>query len=384
MKNIDLAALIALRKRLHSLPEVSGNEKNTAAMIESALRPTQPAQLMTQLGGHGLMAVYDSGIAGPCVLLRADIDALPIAEENDFDYKSKHKGVSHKCGHDGHSTILLGVAQRLYSAPPKSGKVALLWQPAEENGMGAAAVMADERWPLIQPDYVFALHNLPGFPAGQIVVKDQTFTAAVNSIILYLKGKTSHAAEPENGINPAKALAELIEKSLALAYNEPDSDAMRVVSIVYAELGEKAYGISAGNASLHLTLRCWNDEQLRLLEADIVQLAQEVAHKEHLALDWEYTQSFHANQNDEAAVAVVKKAATHAKLDTYVKPRPFKWGEDFGLFTARYRGCMFGLGAGENLPALHNPDYDFPDEILTPGIAVFSEIIHQILNQEDV
>jgi len=156
------------------------------------------------------------------------------------------------------------------------------------------------------------------------------------------------------------------------------------VTIVCVKLGELAYGISAGDAELHLTVRCWNDNNLRELEADIVTLAEKIAREEQLQVAFEYTQSFHANQNNPEAVQVVRNAAQNHAMDLLEKRSPFKWGEDFGLFTAKYKGCMFGLGAGESVPALHNPDYDFPDEITESGVTIFSQILHEILELKDV
>lgn len=382
--NLNFEELTKLRKFFHENPELSCEEKSTAKTLHEQLEKAQPTLIIPKLGGHGILAVFDSGKPGPTVVLRADMDALPIQEINDFEHQSKMPGVSHKCGHDGHSAMLVGTAQVLAQHPPLRGKVALLFQPAEENGVGAAAVLVDEKWTVIEPDWIFALHNLPGFKAGEIVVREHTFTAAVNSIIIKLKGKTSHAAEPEHGLNPALALSKIIDGSLAFDLNDPENEAMRVVTIVSVTLGELAYGISAGNAELHLTVRCWNDENLRQLEADIVSLAKRVALEEGLQVAIDYTQSFHANQNHPEAVQVVKLAAQNAKIALLEKRTPFKWGEDFGLFTAKYRGCMFGLGAGETMPALHNPDYDFPDEITESGVLIFSHILHEILELKDV
>ena len=378
--NINFERLTQFRRKLHQNPELSGHESWTAKQLVEELKKCEPDQIWTHVGGHGVVAAFDSGFDGPKVMLRADMDALPIQEVNTFEYRSKFQNVSHKCGHDGHSTILLGVAQFLQQQPPKKGKVLLLFQPAEENGEGARAVIEDEKWQEMQPDYVFALHNLPGFPLGQIVVKPNTFTASVNSLIIHLKGKTSHAAEPEHGLNPALALAKIIEQVLKLANNDAEDEAMRVITVVHIHLGELAYGISAGQGSLHLTLRCWNDEHLEKLEKDIRETAKKNALEERLEVSFEETQRFHANQNDAEAVTWVRKAAQAANLDLLDKKMPFKWGEDFGLFTAKYPGCMFGLGGGESLPALHNPDYDFPDEITPSGVQIFTQIINQILN----
>lgn len=376
--NIDLKLLTNFRKELHANPELSEHEKNTSERILAQISKTKPDELLTQVGGYGIIATWKSEKAGPHVLFRADMDALPIEEENTFDYMSKNKGVSHKCGHDGHSTILCGVADFISQNKPESGKISLLWQPAEENGEGAKAILEDPKFKNIKPDFVFALHNLPGYPLHEVVCKEDVFTAAVNSIIISLKGKTSHAAEPEHGINPALALAKILEESILMDYNKPEKSDMRVVTPVFLEMGKKAYGISAGNAEIHLTLRCWNNDNLRKLEIDIEDLATSIANKHNLKVNFEYTQTFHSNINNPEALEFVKNACRINKLNLTEREYPFKWGEDFGLFTTKFKGCMFGLGSGENSPALHNPDYDFPDEILLTGIQMFTSIYTEI------
>jgi metal-dependent amidase/aminoacylase/carboxypeptidase family protein len=151
---------------------------------------------------------------------------------------------------------------------------------------------------------------------------------------------------------------------------------------VYVEMGEKAYGISAGEASVHLTLRCWNDENLHALEKSITTLSSDVAKKHQLQISFDYTQTFHANMNELSATNFVRQSAAKQNLKLTERTYPFKWGEDFGLFTSRFKGCMFGLGSGENSPALHNPDYDFPDELIKTGVTIFSGIINQLNNNE--
>lgn len=371
---IDYELLRDFRRTLHSHPEVSGEEKETSRRIRAFLLNTNADSIESDIGGYGIVATWDSGKPGKHLLFRADMDALPIEEENDLDYISKNKGVSHSCGHDGHSTILCGLAFFISQNRPSSGKVSLLFQPAEENGEGAKAMLADPKFKPFKPDLVFALHNLPGYPQGTVVLKKGNFTAAVNSLVINLKGKTAHAAEPENGVNPALALAEILQQSIAMENNKAAREDMRVVTPVFVELGEKAYGISAGKASIHLTLRCWNDDYLRKLEKDIEDLTIAIAERHRLKVDFDYTQTFHANVNHPEAFNVLQKAVANSGLTAIERAYPFKWGEDFGLFTNEFNGCMFGIGSGENSPALHNPDYDFPDNITPDGVRVFSEI----------
>ncbi|MGI8893871.1 MAG: amidohydrolase [Bacteroidia bacterium] len=372
-----LQQLKELRKELHKNPELSGSEKETSERIKLFLQQCNPDEIINEVGGYGIIATWNSGNKGEEILLRAELDALPIDEINDFEHKSQVAAISHKCGHDGHSAILCGVAKYLSLNTLKKGKVRLLFQPAEENGEGAKAMLQDEKFNSITPGYIFALHNLPGYPLHSVVLKENIFTASVSSIIINLQGKTSHAAEPEHGINPAIAVAEILKESIAKENNNPEREDMRVITPVYIELGEKAYGVSAGKASVHLTLRCWTDEFLNQLEKVIESLSTNIAEKYLLKVSFEYTQRFHANINDAAALNVIRNAAKINNINLIERSYPFKWGEDFGLFTTRFRGCMFGLGAGEECPALHNPDYDFPDELIESGVKIFTGIINE-------
>lgn len=370
--------LIHLRRLLHANPEVSGCEENTAACITGFLKKLNTDQIITNIGGYGILALFDSGKPGPTLLFRADMDALPIQELNEFPHRSVINGVSHKCGHDGHTAILCGLAEKIAAEKPATGKVYLLFQPAEETGAGAAKVVADTKF-TVNPDFVFALHNLPGYETGNIVVRDGLFSAAVNSIIIRLKGKTAHAAEPEFGINPAKAISEIIAAADTLNHNHPEDENFQLVTPVHLNMGTTAYGISAGEAELHYTLRCWDNDRLRTLESTLLNHAEETASKFGLTCDHEFTQTFYANNNNKYANDVVRLSAQQNGFTVEEKPVPFKWAEDFGYFTSKYKGCMFGLGAGKDQPALHNPDYDFPDSITAAGIAIFYSITKNLL-----
>ena len=367
--------LIELRRHVHQHPEISGEEIKTAASVLAYFKELNYTSIETQLGGHGILVLFDSGKEGKTLLFRAELDGLPIQEENNLPYQSTITGKGHQCGHDGHLTMLAGVGSCLSENPIKKGKVYLLFQPAEENGEGAKAVMGDPRFKNLTIDEAYALHNLPGYPLGQIVVKENTFTAAVNSIVIQLKGKTSHAAEPEKGFNPSLAVAQILEGIESIQNNRPELEDFRLATPIYLRMGSQDYGISAGEAEIHLTLRSWTDEGLEELQNLIIELAPKACKKHGLEFEHHFLAHFFANGNEKTCVDSVRKAAITAKLDLHEQAFPFKWGEDFGIFTTKFDGCMFGLGSGENQPALHNPDYDFPDELIPTGIAIFTEII---------
>jgi amidohydrolase len=376
--SIPINELKRFRRELHKFPELSGQEMATAKRVVNFLKPFKPDQLIENIGGTGVAAIYDAGNEGPVVLIRCELDALPIAEINDFEYRSVYPGLGHKCGHDGHMAIVCGLATQLAQTRPQKGRVVLLFQPAEEDGRGAAAVLADQQFEAIRPDYVFALHNLPGYPLHEVVCRPESFTAAVRSMIVQFKGKTAHAGEPEMGINPALAIAEFMQKSLSLQ-RPPEKDDFALVTPIQIEMGEEAYGISAGEGEVKLTLRTWNNVNLDDLSNRLQNIAKEAAQQHGLGLDIKWTQEFAANQNAAKMVELVEQVAKQHQLNYQNKATPFKWGEDFGLFTKRFPGAMFGIGGGEGLPALHNPDYDFPDELIPTGVNLFHGIIQQLL-----
>ena len=199
-------------------------------------------------------------------------------------------------------------------------------------------------------------------------------------MIIDLYGKESHAAEPEQGINPALAVSEILCECISMDNNKPEQDDMKVITPVFVELGEKAYGISAGKASVHFTLRAWDDTILRGLENEIEKVCKRIATDHRLKIKFKYLQTFYASNNDSEAVDIIRTSGNNLGLKVTEKEYPFKWGEDFGLFTSRFKGCMLGLGASENIPALHNPDYDFPDELIETGVNIFTDIINQLTN----
>lgn len=372
--------LIRLRQELHKHPEVSGNESKTAQRILDFLSNYSPNELITNIGGEGILAIYKGREKGKSILFRCELDALPIKEINSFDYKSVHEGISHKCGHDGHMAILCGLAKKLHEIPLEKGTVMLLFQPAEEDGNGATRVINDSKFDDIKPDFAFALHNLPSYKKHQIIIKDATFTCAVNSMIIKLHGKTSHAGEPENGINPALAIAEIIQAFNSKINTDLTSKDYCLITPIHIEMGEKAYGVSAGFGEAHFTIRSNSNEQMRNIELILEKSVKEIASKFNLKTNIDWTQSFQANENNVEAANFIRKATSNLDLNVFEKELPFTFGEDFGLFTQKFKGAMFGLGSGENTPALHNPDYDFPDEIIETGVNVFHQITKEILN----
>ncbi|GJQ62214.1 MAG: peptidase M20 [Melioribacteraceae bacterium] len=361
----DINKFVKLRHLLHRNAETAGEEKVTNNILNEFISTTSPDLQIDKIGGYGLAAVYNGQNPGKTVLIRADIDALPIEEINDFEYRSQNSGRSHKCGHDGHSTILSYLGEFLGANRPKKGNVVLLFQPAEETGDGAAKVLADKKFSHVKPDLVFGFHNLPGFNKNEIIIKDGVFAAASRGYIARLEGKTSHAAEPENGISPAPALAEIITETYSLVDNTEFSD-LTLLTIIHARLGEIAFGTSPGYAEYMATLRAFENEDIEKLNKQVSEICKEVTGKYSLSLSEELTEVFPATVNDRTLADSIREVGLSSGYELNEIRSPFKWSEDFGHFTSNYPGCYFGIGAGKDVSQLHNPDYDFPDEII-PG-----------------
>lgn len=382
---MPVADLRRHRRCLHRLAEPSGQERKTASYVATQLAKHEPAALLTGLAGHGVAASITSptGAAGPKVLLRAELDAVAVPEADARDPAAGRRRVAHKCGHDGHMAILLGVAGALASRPPTRGRVILLFQPAEETAAGAAALRADARFRALEPDWLFALHNLPGHALGHVVVRSQTFTAGSAGLRIRLRGRTAHAAQPELGCSPDAALAALIPALVALPVAWEKQERLCLVTVTHARLGEPTFGVAPGEAEILATLRADDDEVLAALRRDAAELALAVARRHGLDGELSWEEVFPVTWNDPAAVAVVKRASVATGLRV-VRPHesPFRWSEDFGVLARLGRGALFGLGAGRRHPVLHAENYDFNDELLQPGVELLIQIVRELTESD--
>lgn len=373
---MNIQPIITLRRHLHKFPETSGEEEQTSSFIKEKLADLCPEASIHKLGKYGVLASIEGKASGKHILLRCELDALPIEEINDFDHRSTYAGKGHKCGHDGHMAILLAVASYYHQNKLSYGKVSLLFQPAEEIGEGAQEVLSDPNFAKVcDPDYVFALHNVPGYALHKVIYKEQNFTPSVISADVMLIGKTSHAAEPEKGINPAYAISDIIKELEKVENVDQSTDSFGIITHIHISLGSRAYGTSAGMAEMGFTLRTWSNKQMNILKDKFKQVIMQVCDKKDLKFKIEWSQEFRAIQNHTICVNMIKNASDDLNLTSEVKDRPFKWGEDFGLFTEKYPGAMFAIGAGEGVPALHNPDYDFPDDLIETGMNMFVQIV---------
>ncbi len=365
--------IIKLRQELHKHPEVSNKEYNTSERIINYVKKFNPDELI-KLGETGVAFVFNGKEQGKTVVFRAELDALPIREMSGLKYSSVNDHIAHSCGHDGHMAILTGLAQRVSENRPARGRVVLLFQPAEEVEQGARDVVENQKFINFKPDYLFALHNVPGFEKHQIILKKGSFASASKGMTIKLRGKTAHAAEPQNGISPANAISEIIKKLHELGANKTPFKDFVLLTIIHIQLGEISFGTSPGYAEIRVTLRAFENEDMDLLTRSCEKLITEISKAEKLACEFLYSEAFPATVNNDECVRIVERSAKHLGLTIENIEKPFKWSEDFGYFTQKYDACYFGLGSGKNQPPLHNPDFDFPDEIIETGINIFNSI----------
>lgn len=383
LTNRDIVELTEFRQVLHRYPEVSGAEEQTARRIVNALADTEPDTVIAGLGGHGVAAVWAGAKPGPTVMFRAELDALPILELTGLPHGSTLPGTAHLCGHDGHMAILLALARLIARQRPARGRVVLLFQPAEEDGSGAAAVIADPRFAGIAPDWAFALHNMPGLALGQAMLAPGPANCASMGLKITLTGKTAHASQPEAGLSPALAMAALMPALMALA---PDAGAegevgprFRLVTLTHARLGEPAFGIAPGAGEVWATLRTREDTGMADLLEAAETLAQDQAARHGLQLALTAHDVFAACDNDAEATAHLARGLAVAGIVQISRGLPFRASEDFGRFGAGARAAMVFLGAGVGVPMLHNPDYDFPDALIPQGSALFAAVLRDLL-----
>lgn len=375
----DIAAATAFRRELHRFPEISNAEAQTAGRVEAFVARTGPDRILTGLGGHGLAAVYEGAAPGRTLLLRAELDALPIEELSGVAHASTVPGTSHMCGHDGHMAILAALARVFGRERPGRGRVVLMFQPAEETGDGAAGVTADPRYEEIRPDFALSLHNLPGVPLGHVRLKAGVVNCASRGLKVELTGRTAHSSMPETGVSPMAAVAALMPRLQALGAGTFASDDFAMATLTHCRMGEPVFGIAPGQAEIRVTLRTRLDERMDELCAGAEALLREAAHSNGLGLTFDYHEIFPASLNAPQAVALLRAALDAEGVPHDERDLPMRASEDFGRFGHASPSAMFFLGAGERHPQLHNPDYDFPDELIPVGARVFLRVAADLL-----
>jgi amidohydrolase len=366
-----LERVAALRRELHSHPELSGREAWTRRRLMDFLKENTALELFDR--GRWFYALYKAGAGRPSIAFRADFDALPIDETISLPYGSIFPGVSHKCGHDGHSASLAAFAMEI-DRKGAGKNIYFVFQHAEETGEGAA-----ECAPLIEEagiSEVFSYHNVPGLPERAVGVKDGVVCCASTGMIIHLKGAPCHASQPEDGRNPAFAMAELV---LSIPeFTDPEGyRGLAMATLIRIDLGEEAFGMSAGEGRLLLTIRGEYDEELDGLKGKLENRAGSLARKYGLEYEVQYRDSFFATVSHETSAGKVRGAAKELGLPLFEGERPARGSDDFGAFTRRCSGAFFSIGCGESRPGLHTTEYDFNDAIIPAAVDMYAAIAKQ-------
>lgn len=369
-----LNQIINFRKELHKNPELSGKEFDTQKRITEFVKKYKPDEIFP-IAKTGLVVVFNGKEEGKTIIFRADIDALQINEKNKtLEYKSVNQGVAHLCGHDGHTAILIAFAKKVSENRPQKGKAVLLFQPAEETGQGALSVLNDEIFKKIKPDFIFGFHNLPGFKKHEIIIKKGTFSSASKGVIIKLKGKTAHAANPEKGINPAITVSILINFIHHQINQHHQFSELAFATITHIRVGKPTFGVSPGNAEIFLTLRAFKNKDMEKMTFLLKNKLKVISKQKKLKCDISYTEVFPPIINNNGLAKNIANEAIKASFKVKKLKFPFKWSEDFAWFTQKYKGMYFGIGVGKNIANLHNPNYDFPDDIIETGANILDLI----------
>ncbi|MBO6585285.1 MAG: amidohydrolase [Gracilimonas sp.] len=375
----DLQDVINLRRTLHRYPELSNLEFETSKRISAFINALNPDEEIS-ISKTGKAFVFEGEEPGETLIFRCELDALPIQEKSNLAYRSSIPGVAHLCGHDGHMAIIARLGQLISQNRPKKGKAVLLFQPAEENYLGAKDVVESKEFHALSPDYIFALHNIPGVKKDTVLLKTGSFTAASCGFTVKLDGRTSHAAEPQNGLNPYYTATDIIDQILELANdNRSAFSDHTIATLIYIRLGEVAFGVSPGSLEMGITLRAYQNEDLDLLCNKSEAIVADLAEENGLDFEWSYSEIYPATLNDADCVGMISDSAKANELTLQQMDHPNNWSEDFAYFTATNKGAQFGFGAGESLPPLHNPGYDFPDDIIEPAALTFFSIYKEKL-----
>jgi len=395
----NLQSISLLRKHIHAHPELAFEEKKTSNTLINFLQSLKnPPNIITDIGGTGFIAIFDFDEADGAdenkdvktVIFRCELDAVPVEEKNAFSHISKNCGVSHKCGHDGHMAIMAGLGLLLSDHyRPESGRVVLLFQPAEETGAGAQKMIDSANTVLSDIIHspnssIFALHNVPGFPSGSVVLpRGNSFASASKGLHVKLQGATSHASQPCCGKNPVPAMCNIVQSLLALPCLYVPYDQKALVTIVGVRAGEKAFGVSAGDAEVMATMRATTDTTLSILEEKSTSLVSGIAATYGLKYSIAWEDAFAATINNSGSVSVVKDVAKKCGQNVFWMDEAFPWSEDFGVFLKQVKGAMFGLGVGEKHEPLHGEYYDFPDNEIINGVNLFASVLQQILEGKE-
>src|SRR5471030_365078 len=371
--------LTGWRRHLHANPELTLHERETAAFVQARLTELN-IPFTAHIGGNGVVATLSRGQSNRCVGLRADMDALPILETSGVPHASTNPGVMHACGHDGHTTSLLGAAALLAADASWTGTVQLVFQPAEEGGGGAKSMIADglfERFPM---ERIFGYHNWPGLEAGTVAVHDDAVMACGNRVFFTVKGHGGHAALPHLTRDPMIASAHLLLALQSIVSRSVDPLDSAVVTIATMQAGAAANQIP-GEAVMRGTMRALRNEVRDSVEQAIRRIAEGVARCFDVTIDVEIPRGNAVTMNTPAERDLAAEAVISAGLPLRRDMAPAMTGEDFSWYLGQRPGAFVWIGNGpsDNGRELHNANYDFNDAILPAAAGYLAGIARRAL-----
>lgn len=377
--------LTTLRRRLGRCAEPSGQEVRTARMIEAFFRRHGIGEVELLAGGHGLLVRIGGGEIGHLarkVVLRCELDALPIPQQWQVAGRTHTRGCSHRCGHDGHMTIVAATGVRFFLDPSPGVELILLFQPAEETGEGARKIVEGGWLASLAPRMIVGFHNLPGVPSNEVVLRPGVFAAASCGWSARLTGRTAHAAEPQAGISPTAAVVNLASFLESLPQRSTALEAPVKVTVVHLRVGQAAFGTSPGEGVVMATFRAWSDEALERMLEEADRFASRLAGVHGLACELSRPEPFPATVSNPALTEGFRDFLQRSGRRHLVREAPFPWSEDFGNYASVAPLLFFGLGAGIDTPALHHPDYEFPDALISEASGIIHEFISDFFRSE--
>jgi len=379
------AEMRAWRRHMHQFPEMAFEEHLTAAFIADKLKAFG-LDVHQGLGGTGVVATLTAGSGSKHIALRADMDALPIEEQNDLSYRSQHEGRMHACGHDGHSAMLLGAAKYLAQHPDFDGTVCFIFQPAEEVMGGAARMMDDGLFEQFPVDAVYGLHNFPDIPAGHFAAKAGALMASFDTFEINIHGRGCHAAMPHQGHDPLLAASQLVVALQSIVSRNIAPQQSAVVSVTQLH-GGNSWNAIADHAQLRGTFRCLNETVQQQIKQRIEQIAVDLCSAMGVRAEVAFNPGMvpyppTVNTPDETtqALAVAAKLVGEAQVNR--NPQPSMGAEDFAFMLQQKPGCYIWLGGGtaKTEGMLHHPRYDFNDDILPLGAAYWITLVETLLS----
>jgi len=382
MTNLDAlqAEMTEWRRALHRRPEFGFEETATAAFVAAKLSAFGFDEVVEGVGGAGVVGTLKRGAGSRVLALRADMDALRIAEQGDIEHKSENPGLMHACGHDGHTAMLLGAAKRLAEEGGFDGTVRFLFQPAEEWGRGARAMLDDGLMARFPFDEIYGLHNMPGMPAGHFATRAGPLMSAEDNFQIALVGLGGHASRPHELRETMVAACELVVSLQRIVSRRLDANDIAVVSVTEL-LTDGARNVLPGHARILGDVRSFAPEVSQAVERELRVIAAGIAEAHRLEVEVGYRREFvpllnEAGATDEA-LAAARAALGEGRVS--VAAAPITASEDFAQFLALRPGCFAFLGNGLDSKPLHNAAYDFNDEILMDGVRFYVELARRRL-----